>query len=145
MKKLTSIIISLTLVILFTATGYTADHGNTTNDSFNKAKKTLERQVYADHRITFYCNCPFSPDKKILPSENYTPKKEGKRAHRLEWEHIVQLTPLGRAFPNGEMATQTVWTRKVNRLKVGIARGKLLFRSGIWKRTCTTWCRRSER
>ena len=84
MKKLASIIISLSLIILFTATVYSADHGNTTNQSFNKAKKILLRQVYRDHRITFYCGCPFSPDKKILPCDNYTPKKEGKRAHRLE-------------------------------------------------------------
>ncbi|PSW87792.1 endonuclease I, partial [Photobacterium iliopiscarium] len=29
--------------------------GNTTQDSFNKAKRTLERSVYADHRETLYC------------------------------------------------------------------------------------------
>jgi deoxyribonuclease I len=60
MKKLTSFVISLTLVFLFTGAGFTAKRGNITNQSFSKAKKRLERQVYPDHRTTFYCGCPFS-------------------------------------------------------------------------------------
>ena len=100
MKELTSFIIALTLILLFTGPVYTANaDGNTTLQSFSKAKKILLRQVYQDHKITFYCNCPFTADKKILPSENYTPKKQGKRAHRLEWEHIVPAHAFGQSFP----------------------------------------------
>ena len=33
--------------------------GNEWNDSFNKAKKKLERQVYYDHRVTLYCGATF--------------------------------------------------------------------------------------
>ena len=98
MKNLTSIIISLALVFLFISPGFTADHGNTINPSFSKAKKFLERQVYHDHRITFYCGYPFSPDKKILPCDNYTPKKEGKHARLLEWEQIVPAHAFGQSF-----------------------------------------------
>ena len=29
--------------------------GNTVNDSFNKAKQLLEKEVYFDHRVTLYC------------------------------------------------------------------------------------------
>ena len=40
--------------------------GNTTNDSFSKAKKQLLNQVYYDHRETFYCGCPFTMKKKVI-------------------------------------------------------------------------------
>ena len=100
MKELTSFIIALTLILLFTGPVYTANaDGNTTLQSFSKAKKILLRQIYQDHKTTFYCNCPFNSKKKILPSDNYTPKKEGKRAHRLEWEHIVPAHAFGQSFP----------------------------------------------
>jgi hypothetical protein len=55
-KKLTSITLSLSLIILFTITGYSGDNGNTTIQSFSKAKKILLRQVYRDHKTTFYCD-----------------------------------------------------------------------------------------
>ena len=113
MKKLTSFIISLTLILLFTGPVYTANaDGNTTIQSFSKAKKILLRQVYRDHKTTFYCNCPFNSKKKILPSDNYTPKKEGKRAHRLEWEHIVPAHAFGQSFPEWRNGHPECKTRK---------------------------------
>ena len=112
MKKLTSFIISLTLILLFTGPGYAGDHGNTTIKSFSKAKKILLRQVYRDHKTTFYCNCPFNSKKKILPSDNYTPKKDGKRAHRLEWEHIVPAHAFGQSFPEWRNGHPKCKTRK---------------------------------
>ena len=39
--------------------------GNEWNDSFSKAKKTLERQVYYDHRITLYCGAAFDEKKNV--------------------------------------------------------------------------------
>ena len=65
MKKLTSFLISLTLILLFISPGYTGDHSNTTIQSFSKAKKILLREIYQDHKATFYCNCPFNSKKKI--------------------------------------------------------------------------------
>ena len=38
--------------------------GNVWNDSFNKAKKTLERQVYYDHRVTLYCGASFDEEER---------------------------------------------------------------------------------
>jgi deoxyribonuclease I len=98
MKKLTSFVISLTIILLFSGPGYTADHGNTTNQSFSKAKKMLARKVYYDHKTTFYCDCPFSADRNILSCDSYTPKKE-RCARRLEWEHIVPAHAFGQSFP----------------------------------------------
>lgn len=46
--------------------GIALSAGNTTNDSFNKAKKMLEREVYFDHRITIYCGAEFDEKKKVV-------------------------------------------------------------------------------
>ena len=111
MKKLTPFIISLALIFLLPAYAANAD-GNTTIQSFSKAKKILLRQVYRDHKTTFYCDCPFNSKKKILPSDNYTPKKNGKRAHRLEWEHIVPAHAFGQSFPEWRNGHPKCKTRK---------------------------------
>lgn len=55
LKKPVSFITFLTLIFLFTGPLYAADRGNTTIQSFSKAKKILLRQVYYDHKTTFYC------------------------------------------------------------------------------------------
>ena len=51
-------VLAAVLAVLFMASGAQAA-GNVWNDSFNKAKKTLEWQVYYDHRITLYCGAAF--------------------------------------------------------------------------------------
>jgi len=78
----------------------TADsiQGNTAIQSFNKAKKTLQRQVYHDHRITFYCGCKFTADKQISDRNGYVPKKDNNRAKRVEWEHVVPAHTFGQSF-----------------------------------------------
>jgi len=73
--------------------------GNTSNDSFNKSKKILERQVYADHRVTFYCGCPFDSKKQVLPCGNFKSKSGNKRAKQVEWEHVVAANHFGQSFP----------------------------------------------
>lgn len=103
MKKLTSLIISLSLLILLTGVpastnGDLDSKGNTTLKSFSKAKKILLKQVYRDRDTTFYSQCQFTKDKKIIHSSGYVPKKKWKRAHRLEWEHIVPAHAFGLSF-----------------------------------------------
>ncbi|GAB7504665.1 hypothetical protein Bwad004_11800 [Bilophila wadsworthia] len=56
------------LAALITASGAQAA-GNEWNDSFNKAKKTLERQVYYDHWVTFYCGAAFDEKKNVILPE----------------------------------------------------------------------------
>lgn len=99
MKRFASFLIALSMLCMIGGISYAADRGNTTFQSFNKAKKLLLKEVYYDHRITFYCGCPFTMDKKIIPSEKYTPKKESKRAKRVEWEHVVPAHAFGQSFP----------------------------------------------
>ena len=75
-----------------------AETGNTKIQSFNKAKKILMTEVYADHRVTFYCGCPFDEKKRLLETDAYTPKRPGARANRIEWEHVVAAQHFGQHF-----------------------------------------------
>jgi deoxyribonuclease-1 len=72
--------------------------GNTTQDSFNKAKRTLERSVYADHRETLYCGATFTAQKAVISPPGFTSKTHVKRAKRIEWEHVVPAENFGRTF-----------------------------------------------
>ena len=74
--------------------------GNTSNDSFSKAKKRLLNQVYYDHRETFYCGCPYTADKKVVfQKDKFSPAvKHRKRADRIEWEHIAPAQSFGQSF-----------------------------------------------
>jgi len=71
--------------------------GNTTNDSFSRSKKMLS-QVYADHRITFYCGATYDERGNVtLPDGFETPKHE-KRADKIEWEHALPAENFGQTF-----------------------------------------------
>lgn len=96
-------IIILSVLLFFTlATSAYSDSsivvGNSTNQSFNKAKKFLLNKVYFDHLTTFYCACPFTMQKQLVPSERYTPKRSNSRSKRIEWEHIVPAHAFGQSF-----------------------------------------------
>ena len=71
---------------------------NTTIDSFSKAKKLLETQVYHDHRETIYCAASFDSKKKITPPQGFTTTKYIKRSAKVEWEHVVPAENFGKAF-----------------------------------------------
>ncbi|MCD8339275.1 MAG: endonuclease [Burkholderiales bacterium] len=78
--------------------GAVSTKGNTTNDSFQQAKRTLEQKVVNDHRFTIYCNAPFDARKNItLPAGFVTPSHEN-RATKVEWEHVVPAENFGRFF-----------------------------------------------
>jgi len=83
-----------------TTTSSAAGQRNTRFQSFSKVKRTLLKQVYYDHRVTFYCGCPFDMKKVVQPcGDKYKAKHEGERAHRVEWEHVVPAANLGQSFP----------------------------------------------
>lgn len=73
--------------------------GNITIDSFNNAKRMLERQVYFDHRLTIYCNAEFDEHKNITIPNGFQTSTHPKRTQKVEWEHAVPVENLGRAFP----------------------------------------------
>jgi deoxyribonuclease-1 len=68
--------------------------------SFREAKQALKK-VYSDHQETFYCGCEivvqgrkWSPD---LASCGYKARKDkDRRAYRVEFEHVVPASWLGR-------------------------------------------------
>lgn len=66
--------------------------------SFSKAKKILERQIYSNHRITLYCGATFDSKKKVTPPKGFTTTKYVKRSKKIEWEHVVPAENFGRTF-----------------------------------------------
>ena len=58
--------------------------GNETIDSFSKAKKMLERQIYFDHRVTLYCEASFDEKKNIDLPDGFFTEKHQKRASKVE-------------------------------------------------------------
>lgn len=92
----------LSLIALLLTTGIAQAEqripGNTRFNSFNKVKKALQKQVYYDHPVTFYCGSMFDDRKNIFYGNGYVPKKKWKRAHRIEWEHLSTASSWGRSF-----------------------------------------------
>ncbi|MCK5808418.1 endonuclease [bacterium] len=75
--------------------------GNTTITSFSKAKRILKKEIWRipDLRKTVYCGCEFDEKYKVsYTSCGFTPRKNVKRAHRIEWEHVVPASLFGRHF-----------------------------------------------
>lgn len=72
--------------------------GNTSNQSFSKAKKYM-MAVYDGQRETFYCGCVFDERGKVQREAcGYVPMRESKRSKRIEWEHVVPAHAFGQSF-----------------------------------------------
>jgi deoxyribonuclease-1 len=109
-SKRLSLLIRSTLLILaivistsgMVAAADVAQAGNTSNDSFSKSKKLLHKVIYNDSasRQDIYCGCQYNEQKEVdFTSCGYTPQKDNKRAHRIEWEHVVPAEAFGQSFP----------------------------------------------
>jgi deoxyribonuclease-1 len=74
--------------------------GNTSIQSFNKAKKALMKSVYTteESRKTIYCNAAFDAKKNVIAPEGFTSKTHIKRSKRVEFEHIVPAQNFGQTF-----------------------------------------------
>ena len=86
--------ISLLATLIFSA----ASSANQEIDSFSKAKRLLEKQVYNNHRVTLYCYATFDASKKVTSPEGFSTTKYVKRAKKIEWEHVVPAENFGRTF-----------------------------------------------
>ena len=68
--------------------------------SWPKVKNIMDDEVYSGARVTFYCGCPYQSDEDNDGSGSvdvaacgYEPvAKYEKRAHRIEWEHVVPVS-----------------------------------------------------
>ncbi|MDS4059333.1 MAG: endonuclease [Candidatus Contendobacter sp.] len=71
-----------------------------TPGTFTAAKKALYDQVYADHRVTFYCGCRYDADRRIdLASCGLESLADKPRAQRIEAEHIFPAAQFGNFRP----------------------------------------------
>ena len=108
MRYLISILI---LITTSTTNLYASDSPTHSVKSFSQAKRLLGK-LYKDHRTTFYCGCSYDNKKRIdLNSCGYTPRKNKKRAKRLEWEHVVPAHQFGH--------TRQCWREKICTKKNG--------------------------
>jgi deoxyribonuclease-1 len=65
--------------------------------SFNQAKK-VALNIFSQNPITLYCHCRYEQNKVNLTSCNMKEAEQYKRAHRIEWEHIMAAEHFGRQF-----------------------------------------------
>jgi deoxyribonuclease-1 len=85
---------TLTLISIFCAPLTYAEHPK----SFQEAKKQA-KVIFSDMRKTFYCDCKFDKQLNVdLNSCDYVPRKNKKRASRVEWEHIVPAENFGKGM-----------------------------------------------
>ena len=67
-------------------------------ETFRQAKKVINK-IYVENPISFYCNCPYkNTNNKLRPDWKacgYQPRKNPRRAARIEWEHVVPAWWLG--------------------------------------------------
>ena len=67
-------------------------------NSFAEAKK-IARAVFSEHRATLYCGCHYNALNEIdLASCNMQAAGFRKRAHHVEWEHMMPAENFGRQF-----------------------------------------------
>ena len=89
MKKLLFIMLGLSMLSISSA--------NAAPTSFSNAKSILAKKIYTDRDDTFYCGCDmYYADKKgkpwLTPDHSacgFKPRKQAKRAARIEWEHVM--------------------------------------------------------
>lgn len=68
-------------------------------DNFRQAKKLLSDDVLLASDRSFYCGCEITRlGKKLVPDHascGFQPRKQPKRASRIEWEHVVPAHAFG--------------------------------------------------
>lgn len=68
---------------------------------FNAAKKVAQR-IYADESQTFYCGCPLrwvgGKGQADIAACGYEVRKNGPRANRIEWEHVMPAEQFGNSL-----------------------------------------------
>ncbi|MCR5813994.1 MAG: endonuclease [Desulfovibrio sp.] len=87
------------LILLLTLVPVVAHaDGNATIASYADAKRMLYGTIYADHRLTLYCQAQFDAQRQITLPPGFVIAAHQDRALRAETEHIVAAENFGRAF-----------------------------------------------
>ncbi len=96
-RKMNYQILPLLTILLFSCVA-NAQEGNSTFQSFSKAKKALAGQVYSQlPNKTLYCGASFK-GKKVTDPNGFYSSKYKKRGKKIEWEHVVPAENFGRSF-----------------------------------------------
>jgi deoxyribonuclease-1 len=86
------------IVLMLVVTFFAAGLVHAAPADFDSAKRMAAR-IYADENTDFYCDCPIqwnSGKGRIdLKSCGYQIRKNGPRAQRVEWEHVVPAQQFG--------------------------------------------------
>ncbi|WP_318414279.1 endonuclease [Photobacterium leiognathi] len=102
MKRVfTSLAIALLFPAVAQATTYHANPlGNNSNDSFSKAKKIMQKDIYIapQDMKTIYCGADFNNQKYVTLPSGFSTEVYKKRVKRWEAEHVVPAENFGRAF-----------------------------------------------
>ena len=87
-----SVVFSSILLLFYAVISHAAP------DNFDQAKKLAQR-IHAPEATSFYCGCAIRwQGKKGIPdlnSCNYQVRKNGPRANRIEWEHVMPAHHFG--------------------------------------------------
>lgn len=60
-------------------------------------RKKVAANIFKPHKVTLYCGCVYDKDKQVdLTSCNMHNATPIKRAHRVEWEHMMPAEHFGR-------------------------------------------------
>ena len=97
MTKISQFIITLMCSL---ASTLVLANGNTTNDSFSKAKKIMQTKVYVqpNEMFTLYCGAKFNKKKHVTLPQGFTSTKYKNRLKTWEAEHVVPAENFGRSF-----------------------------------------------
>lgn len=100
MNKL--IIALVTILALSVPSLASEPYGNSSNGSFSKAKRILDKEIYHDHRVTIYCEAEYDAKGNVRPPEGFETRVYHARAKKIEWEHVVAAENFGRNFVEWE-------------------------------------------
>jgi len=99
MKRLLKISLSLYLLLPTLAFAFSSQ-GNTTNDSFSKAKRLMQKEIYVqpEEMHTIYCGAKFDRHKHVVLPSGFEATKYRNRLKTWEAEHVVPAENFGRNF-----------------------------------------------
>ncbi len=78
----------LLIFLCFQSSIAQTNEGNKKIESFSKSKNFL-KNIHQENPVTFYCQCIYNYNKPNWESCGFRPRKDKKRAARIEWEHIL--------------------------------------------------------
>jgi deoxyribonuclease-1 len=74
-----------------------ANEGNKRIENFSKSK-TFLKKIHQESPVTFYCQCNYDNNRPNWESCGFRPRKDKKRASRIEWEHVLPASHFGIKF-----------------------------------------------